>query len=147
MDTTCDLPTPDENDSPQASSAEAHYAELANLDTLPPSSSSVTLSEGFSPESGRYIEGPLLGEGGMARVVEGTDPVLDRTVALKILKPELAADEEHRQRFFQEAKVLAQLNHPGSIAVYGVGALEDGAPYLAMKKVEGETLDRFIYRA
>ncbi|MCB1008810.1 MAG: serine/threonine protein kinase, partial [Acidobacteria bacterium] len=83
----------------------------------------------------------LLGEGGMARVFEAIDHAFERTVAVKFLKREVAeAEPEVRSRFFDEARVLAGLEHPGSIPVYDAGLTADRDPYYAMKRVEGRTL-------
>lgn len=83
----------------------------------------------------------LLGEGGMARVFEAVDHDFDRTVAIKFLKREVAeAEPEIRDRFLDEARVLAGLDHPGSIPVYDAGLSADRDPYYAMKRVQGRTL-------
>jgi len=85
----------------------------------------------------------LLGEGGMGEVYVAVDERLGRTVALKILRPEVAADKEHRARFEREAKALAALKHPGIVAIY---ALEeaDGDAFFVMDLVEGQTLTKLI---
>jgi len=89
----------------------------------------------------RFELGPLLGEGGMARVFEAVDHAFDRTVAVKFLKRDVAeAEPETRSRFFDEARVLAGLEHPGSIPVYDAGLSADRDPYYAMKRVQGRTL-------
>ena len=82
----------------------------------------------------------LIGEGGMGRVHDGFAPDLGHYVAVKVLRPEHAADEEMRERFTEEATLLAQLDHPGCPLVYGRGEDEEGLPCYAMKKVEGRTL-------
>jgi len=89
----------------------------------------------------RFELGSLLGEGGMARVFEAVDHAFDRTVAVKFLKREVAeAEPEVRGRFFDEARVLAGLEHPGSIPVYDAGLSAERDPYYAMKRVQGRTL-------
>ena len=81
----------------------------------------------------------LLGAGGMGEVYLARDPRLDRTVALKILPGELAADADRMQRFTREAKAASALNHPNVATIYDVGE-SDGISFIAMEHVEGETL-------
>jgi len=81
----------------------------------------------------------LLGAGGMGEVYLARDPRLDRTVALKILPGELAADVDRMQRFTREAKAASALNHPNVATIYDVGE-SDGISFIAMEHVEGETL-------
>jgi serine/threonine protein kinase len=81
----------------------------------------------------------LLGAGGMGEVYLAQDPRLDRTVALKILPSDLAADPESMQRFEREARAASALNHPNVATIYDVGE-SDGIHFIAMEHVEGETL-------
>ncbi len=87
----------------------------------------------------RYELGPVLGSGGMARVVEGHDRLLDRRVAVKLMRDDLSADPAVRDRFLREARSAARFNHPNAVAVYDTG--EDGRrPWIVMELVEGPTL-------
>ncbi len=88
----------------------------------------------------RFLIGKTLGEGGMAVVHEATDVQLNRPVAVKRMRSELAHREEARQRFFAEAEILAGLDHPGTTSVFEAGRLPDGDCFYAMKKVSGTTL-------
>ncbi len=88
----------------------------------------------------RYLIGETLGEGGMAVVHKATDVQLQRPVAVKRLRQEYAAQREARQRFFAEAEILANLDHPGTTSVFEAGLLPDGDCFYAMKKVRGKTL-------
>ncbi len=90
--------------------------------------------------STRYQLGERLGSGGMAIVFEANDSNLKRTVAVKILRTELAARPEARSRFFAEAQIMGALDHPGVIPVFEVGTLQGGEAFYAMKKVHGITL-------
>jgi serine/threonine protein kinase len=87
----------------------------------------------------------LLGAGGMGEVYLACDSRLDRTVALKILPGELAADPERMQRFAREAKAASALNHPNVATIYDVGE-SDGIRFIVMEHVEGETLEGRIGR-
>src|SRR5580765_6503659 len=81
----------------------------------------------------------LLGAGGMGEVYLARDPRLDRTVALKILPGELAADPDRMQRFTRQAKAASALNHPNVATIYDVGE-SDGIYFIVMEHVEGETI-------
>jgi serine/threonine-protein kinase len=80
-----------------------------------------------------------LGAGGMGEVYRARDPKLGREVAIKLLLEEVSADAERLARFEREARVLAGLNHPNIATLYGLEEA-DGAPFLVMELVEGETL-------
>jgi eukaryotic-like serine/threonine-protein kinase len=92
----------------------------------------------------RYTLLEVLGGGGMARVHLAHDNVLDRDVALKVLRQQYTDDEEFVERFRREAKNAASLNHPGIVQVYDQGRSEDGTYYLAMEYVPGGTLKERI---
>jgi serine/threonine-protein kinase len=87
-----------------------------------------------------------LGRGGMGVVYEALDPALGRAVALKVLPPELLASASMRARFRREAELASRIAHPGVCTVFAAG-IEDGAPWIAMQLVRGETLARRIERA
>ncbi|HWB72437.1 MAG TPA: protein kinase [Egibacteraceae bacterium] len=87
----------------------------------------------------RYELGRTLGSGGMARVVEGYDRVLDRRVAVKLVREDLGADPTLRQRFLREARAAASFTHPNAVAVYDTGS-EGRTPFIVMELVEGGTL-------
>src|SRR5262249_44317268 len=81
-----------------------------------------------------------VGRGGMGVVYRARDLSLDRDVAVKLLQDGYPADSPIARRFTDEAQITAQLQHPGVPAVYRVGALPDGRPFLAMKLIKGCTL-------
>src|SRR5260370_32720596 len=82
-----------------------------------------------------------IGAGGMGEVYRATDTKLRRSVAIKVMQPAFAQNQVRMERFAQEARVLAALNHPNIAAIYGI---EENA--LVMELVEGETLDQRIRR-
>lgn len=93
--------------------------------------------------SERYELGETLGYGGMSEVHRGRDTRLDRDVAVKVLRADLARDPQFQTRFRREAQNAAALNHPAIVAVYDTGETitEYGPlPYIVMEYVEGRTL-------
>lgn len=94
---------------------------------------------------GNYEILDKLGEGGMGEVWRARDERLHRTVAIKILPPDVAGDPTRRARFEQEARALAALNHPNIVAVYDVGE-SAGVFYIVSELVEGESLRAVIER-
>jgi eukaryotic-like serine/threonine-protein kinase len=94
---------------------------------------------------GAYQVLRVLGRGGMGVVFEAEDSQLKRRVALKVLKPALAANEAARQRFLREAQAIAALEHEHIVAIYQVGEA-GGAPFLAMQLLHGETLETRLIR-
>ncbi|WP_106296631.1 Stk1 family PASTA domain-containing Ser/Thr kinase [Knoellia remsis] len=92
---------------------------------------------------GRYRVLERLADGGMATVYLAVDTRLDREVALKVMRPHLAQDEAFRSRFHREARSAARLSHPGIVAVFDQGE-DDGAMFLAMEYVPGQTLREVI---
>ncbi|KUM38091.1 Stk1 family PASTA domain-containing Ser/Thr kinase [Arthrobacter sp. EPSL27] len=102
--------------------------------------------------SGRYELGELIGRGGMADVFRGIDTRLGRTVAIKLLRPDLARDPQFQARFKREAQAVAALNHPSIVAIYDTGDHavpgdhEDTVrvPYIVMEFVSGKTIRDLI---
>ena len=85
-----------------------------------------------------------LGAGGMGVVYEARDPRLKRTVAIKLLPPDLTTDETAKQRFLQEAQAASALDHPHICTIHDVGETDDGHLYLVMAHYEGQTLKEQI---
>ncbi|HEX6177951.1 MAG TPA: protein kinase, partial [Thermoanaerobaculia bacterium] len=85
-----------------------------------------------------------LGAGGMGEVYKAQDLTLDRTLALKILPPELVRNDERVRRFMQEARSASSLNHPNIITIYEIGQA-DSIHYIAMELIDGATLSRKIH--
>jgi eukaryotic-like serine/threonine-protein kinase len=94
---------------------------------------------------GPYEIGVPLGAGGMGEVYRARDTRLDRDVAIKVLPPSLAQNEQFRLRFEREAKTISQLNHPHICTLHDIGA-QDGVSYLVMELVDGESLADIIER-
>jgi eukaryotic-like serine/threonine-protein kinase len=88
---------------------------------------------------GHYQIISLLGKGGMGEVYRARDTRLERTVALKILPAEVAADKERMRRFVREAKAASALNHPNVAHIYEIGE-ENALSFIAMEYIEGQAL-------
>jgi tetratricopeptide (TPR) repeat protein len=93
-----------------------------------------------------YVLGKEVGRGGMGVVYRARDLGMNREVAVKILLDKFAPDSTTAERFVCEAQITGQLQHPGIPAVYHVGRLADGRPFLAMKLIKGETLNVLLKR-
>jgi tRNA A-37 threonylcarbamoyl transferase component Bud32 len=93
----------------------------------------------------RYEVDKPLGRGGMAQVFRGTDRVLGRTVAIKVLDQKHRNDAKFVTRFRREAQAAAGINHPNVVSVFDTGS-EDGLHYIVMEYVDGETLDDVLAR-
>ena len=95
---------------------------------------------------GRYQLLRQVATGGMASIYEGIDTRLDRKVAVKIMHPHLAQDEQFVERFIREAKAAASLSHPNIVAVQDQGWNQSGTPavFIVMEMVEGHTLREYL---
>jgi len=93
---------------------------------------------------GAFILERLLGTGGMGAVYLGRDTILNRVVAVKVLKPHLLSNERFMATFVREAEITASLNHPNIVQVYAFDQRE-GIPYLVMEYVPGGSLDDKIH--
>ena len=87
-----------------------------------------------------------VGEGGMGVVYRGVQPVIKKRVAIKVLKPQVAGDEQQVRRLISEAESVNAIGHRGIIDIFGLGQLADGRPYIVMEYLEGEALDVWIQR-
>jgi serine/threonine-protein kinase len=94
----------------------------------------------------RYGVTALIGEGGMGEVYEAKHLGIGRLVAIKVLNPSRAHDQEAISRLRHEARVAGTLGHPNICAVYDMGRLDDGSPYLVMERLHGETLAQRLLR-
>lgn len=89
---------------------------------------------------GPYVIGDLVGRGGMGVVFQAVDPRLDRPVAIKMLKTEVANQSELTERFQREARAVASISHPNIVELFDVGSA-NGIPYAVMELLKGESLD------
>ncbi len=93
-----------------------------------------------------YELGEKIDKGAMGDVYEGRHVGLNRAVAIKVLKPSLADDEEFVKRFLEEARLCALFDHPHIVRVYDVGRNANGTPCLVMERLHGETLKKRLER-
>jgi hypothetical protein len=103
----------------------------------------VTERPGIGETFGAYTIESLLDRGGMGAVYLATHARLERRVALKVIAPELADDEDFRARFLRESQLAASLDHPNVIPIYDADEI-DGVLYLAMRYVGGPSLQALI---
>ncbi|HMN30716.1 MAG TPA: protein kinase, partial [Caldilineaceae bacterium] len=86
----------------------------------------------FGHTFGKYRVTRSLGRGGMAEVYLAHDPVLERQVAIKVILPQLSADEGFVARFQREAKLIASLRHPNIVQIFDFAVL-DSQPFMVME--------------
>lgn len=116
-------------------------AEMRAERTMPAPEPEASRTPGLTEELAPRLEiVRTLGEGSMATVYLARDRALRRLVALKVLKPEVAADPTSRSRFEREARSQARISHRNVAAVHTVGVLSDGTPFAVLEYVAGRTL-------
>jgi serine/threonine protein kinase len=101
-------------------------------------------TEPYGLVQGRYELGTVIARGGMGTVYRARDRMLNRTVAVKVLRSRFANRADLLRRFLDEAQIASKLQHPGVVPVYELGAFPDGRPFIAMKLVEGMTLSQLL---
>ena len=94
--------------------------------------------------AGKYRIDARLNEGGMGTVYRGCHVLMDKTVAIKVLRPSLAADEKSVARFSREARAASRITHPNAISVTDFGEDESGHVFLVMEYLSGKTLKQTI---
>lgn len=142
-DTSSDLPT--QTDLPQPERAST--IDLGNVTmTASPCGEGVHLLKTPALETGygRYTDAQTIGAGGVGTVSSRLDPNLGRHIAMKELHPHLDGQCEQRIRFFREARVTAQLQHPNIIPVHEMGESPSGSFYFTMKRVKGLSLQQVL---
>jgi serine/threonine protein kinase len=92
----------------------------------------------------KYRIDERLSSGGMGTVYRGTHVLMDKTVAIKVLRPSLAADEKIVARFSREARAASKISHPHALAVTDFGEAENGVVFLVMEYLDGQTLKEII---
>ncbi len=95
---------------------------------------------------GDYIVEQAVGWGGMGIVYRAVHPLIGRKVAVKVLRPEIAASPEQAERFLKEAQALSAVKHRGIIDIISFGTIPDGRQYMVMEFLEGESLEAVLQR-
>src|SRR5713226_1637321 len=94
--------------------------------------------------AGKYLVEKLIKRGGMGAVYRGKHVMMDKTVAIKVLRPSLALDDDVVRRFSREAKAASRISHPHAVSVTDFGESEDGIVLLVMEYLDGHTLKEVI---
>jgi len=94
--------------------------------------------------AGKYLIEKLIKRGGMGSVYLGKHVLMDKTVAIKVLRPSLALDDDVVRRFSREAKAASRISHPHAVSVTDFGESEDGIVFLVMEYLDGHTLKEVI---
>lgn len=95
---------------------------------------------------GRYALGPRVGGGALGDVHRAVDQTMGRSVAVKVLHPELSADPETLDRYFAQARMISRLKHPQTVSVHDFGKTPQGQGFIVMDLVDGEDLRRKLER-
>jgi len=140
-DPVSNLPTPE----PGPTSIDGSDHELAVV-RQQISQSLFPRSETMALRIGRFVVERRLGAGAMGVVYAARDPALDRRVAIKLVRPEVAGDHKAQLRLEREARALAKLSHPNIVAIHEVGE-HHGQVFLAMEHVQGQSLRAWQERA
>jgi serine/threonine protein kinase len=120
------------------------------IDAKPAATPTQTAIEAASPMGANpaapvpFIFGRRIAKGGMGAILEASDCKLGRTIAVKVMLSEAGCSEEQKQRFIQEAAVLARLAHPNIVPVYDLGLDAEGELFYTMKLVKGRTLQHIL---
>src|SRR5213593_868468 len=94
--------------------------------------------------AGKYKIEELIKSGGMGSVYQGKHVLMDKTVAIKVLRPSLAVDDAVVARFSREAKAASRISHPHAVNVTDFGEAENGVVFLVMEYLDGRTLKEII---
>ncbi len=135
--------TPSQEMLAQAHAPSAHDIEISIADAEPVSSADLVVGAPLGELLGSYVLEDLLGQGGMGRVFLARHAKLGRRVALKVLRPELAADPSQLQRFFQEARAVNRVNHEHIVQIFDFveePREEGGRVYCVMEPLAGKSL-------
>lgn len=112
---------------------------------LPPTGAP-TIDPLIGKKLGDYVVQELIARGGMAAVYRGIQPVIGKSVAIKVMLP-VSTEHDFAQRMVLEAQTVNAIAHPNIIDIFGAGALADGRPYLVMEFLAGRSIAEWVRRA
>ena len=141
------VPPTDAPEMPNLGPPEMPNLGPSEMPTIGPSEMPSSASPGHPlamPADWRYTVNSEIARGGMGRVVDATDNVLGRTVALK---EALSLDADTLRRFQRETRITARLEHPSIVPVHDAGTAPNGSPFYVMRKVSGRPLEELVARS
>ncbi len=134
---------------PQAGAA-PRRSNAVNNKAAAPANDALSSSSGRDSLIGRklqeYVIESKLGVGGMGVVYKATHQMIGKSVAIKVLRPDISPDPRDMDRLLDEARIISSIKNRGIINIFGAGTLEDGRNYLIMELLEGEALEQRMQR-
>ena len=134
-----------EDESQEGGTIEFDLGDTFDLTSGGEEKSAIEESKDSAEKIGRYLDLGVLGIGGMGEVRKVKDEVLNRSLAMKIVHPNILKNKNALARFIEEAQVGAQLQHPNIVPVHELGTLSDGRYYFTMKEIRGKEFTELIY--